>query len=178
MVDKIKIIQGDITTTRVDAVINPANETLLGGGGCDGAIHNSAGSDLLKECRTLNGCKKGEAKITKGYNLPAKYIIHTVGPIYGQENGKENEILTNCYINCFEIARDNKIKTIAFPCISTGCYKFPKDEAARIAIKVVKRYSNSFEKIIFVCFSELDYRLYQKLINSNEASAYTPLNSL
>ncbi len=174
----ITAIKSDITQTNVEAIINPANETLLGGGGCDGAIHNAAGSNLLKECQTLSGCKKGEAKITKGYNLPAKYIIHTVGPIYGQENGKENEILTNCYINCFELAKDNKIKTIAFPCISTGCYKFPKDEAAKIAIKVAKQYIDSFEKIIFVCFSELDYKIYQKLIDSDDNSDDIPLNSL
>ncbi len=175
---KINIIYGDITRCVADAITNPANETLLGGGGCDGAIHDAAGSSLLKECQTLNGCQKGEAKITKGYNLPAKYIIHTVGPIYGQENGKESEILTDCYINCFEIAKDNKIKTIAFPCISTGCYKFPRDEAARVAIRVAKQYINTFEKIIFVCFSELDYKLYQKLIDSNETSVCIPLNSL
>lgn len=174
----ISVIQSDITKIDANAIVNPANETLLGGGGCDGAIHNIAGSDLLKECRALNGCKKGEAKITKGYNLPAKYIIHTVGPIYGQENGKESEILTSCYINCFEIAKDNKIKTIAFPCISTGCYKFPKDEAARIAIKVAKQFVDNFERIIFVCFSELDYKLYQKLIDSNDASVCIHLNSL
>lgn len=171
-------VQFDITKINVDAIINPANETLLGGGGCDGAIHNASGSDLLKECRTLNGCKKGEAKITKGYNLPAKYIIHTVGPIYGQENGEEKEMLANCYINCFELAKKNKIKTIAFPCISTGCYKFPKDEAAKIAIKVAKQYPDNFEKIIFVCFSELDYKIYQKLINSHNNSYDIPLNSL
>jgi O-acetyl-ADP-ribose deacetylase (regulator of RNase III) len=174
----LTVIQSDITTINTDAIVNPANETLLGGGGCDGTIHNVAGSDLLKECRTLGGCKKGEAKITKGYNLPTKYIIHTVGPIYGQESGKENGILTNCYINCFELAKDNKIKTIAFPCISTGCYKFPKDEAAKIAIKVAKQYIDSFEKIFFVCFSELDYKIYQKLINSDNNSYDIPLNSL
>lgn len=174
----ITAIKSDITQTNVEAIVNPANETLLGGGGCDGAIHIAAGAKLLEECRTLNGCKKGEAKITKGYNLPAKYIIHTVGPIYGQENGKESEILTNCYINCFKIARDNKIKAIAFPCISTGCYKFPKDEAAKIAIKVAKRYSNNFKKIIFVCFSELDYRIYQKLLNNSDGQTDIPLNSL
>lgn len=172
------VIQSDITKIGADAIVNPANETLLGGGGCDGVIHNVAGPSLLKECQTLNGCKKGEAKITKGYNLPAKYIIHTVGPIYGQESGKESEILASCYINCFEIAKDNKIKTIAFPCISTGCYRFPKDEAARIAIKVAKRYSNNFEKIIFVCFSELDYKIYQKLINGDNNSDSVPLNFL
>ena len=175
---KIKIILDDISKTNIDAIVNPANKTLLGGGGCDGAIHVAAGSGLLKECRTLNGCKKGEAKITKGYNLPAKYIIHTVGPIYGQENGEEDEILTNCYINCLELAKDNKIKTIAFPCISTGCYKFPKDEAAKIAIKVAKRYADSFEKIIFACFSELDYKIYQKLINSGDNPTDIPLNLL
>ncbi|MFA5109296.1 MAG: O-acetyl-ADP-ribose deacetylase [Patescibacteria group bacterium] len=172
------VVQSDITKIAVDAIVNPANETLLGGGGCDGAIHNAAGSNLLKECRTLNGCKKGEAKITEGYNLPAKHIIHTVGPVYGQENGEEDEILTNCYHNCFKLAKENKIKTIALPCISTGCYKFPKDEAAKIAIKVAKQYADNFEKIIFVCFSELDYRIYQKLINNNDNQTDIPLNSL
>jgi len=161
---KIYIKLGDITKVDVDAIVNPANETLLGGGGCDGAIHIAAGAELLKECRNLNGCRKGEAKITKGYNLPAKYIIHTVGPIYDQEYGKEKEILTNCYNNCFELAKGNKVKTIAFPCISTGCYKFPKDEAAKIAIRIAKHYINSFKKIIFVCFSELDYKIYKDLL--------------
>lgn len=174
----ISVIQSDIAKINVDAIVNPANETLLGGGGCDGAIHNVAGPDLLKECRTLNGCKKGEAKITKGYNLPAEYIIHTVGPIYEHENGQEDKILTDCYINCFKLAKKNNIKTIALPCIGTGCYRFPKDEAAKIAIKVAKQYINSFEKIIFVCFSELDYKIYQKLTDSDNNSDDIPLNSL
>jgi len=174
----LSIIQSDITKINADAIVNPANETLLGGGGCDGAIHISAGSKLSEECKTLNGCRKGEAKITKGYNLPAKYIIHTVGPIYGQENGNEKQILTNCYVNCFKLAKKNKIETIAFPCIGTGCYKFPKDEAAKIAISVAKRYVDYFREIIFVCFSELDYKIYQKLINDGSTPAGITLNSL
>lgn len=178
MTKKIKIILGDITTTKVDAIVNPANVTLLGGGGCDGAIHRMAGLELLEECRALNGCGKGEAKITKGYNLPAKFIIHTVGPIYGQENGQEREILINCYINCFKLAKEKKIKTIAFPCISTGCYKFPKDEAAKIAIGVAKQQNDNFKEILFVCFSELDYKIYQKLLNGNNSSTDITLNLL
>lgn len=174
----LSVIQSDITKINADAIINPANETLLGGGGCDGAIHNAAGPDLLKECQALNGCKKGEAKITKGYNLTAKYIIHTVGPIYEHENSEDDKILTNCYINCFKLAKENKIKTIAFPCIGTGCYRFPKDEAAKIAIKVARQYVGGFEKIIFVCFSELDYKIYQKLIDSGNDSDDITVNSL
>lgn len=156
------MVQSDITLVDVDVIVNPANETLLGGGGCDGVIHYEAGPELLEECKKLGGCKKGEAKITKGYNLPAKYIIHTVGPVYGRENGKEKEILTNCYINSFELAKKYNLKTIAFPCIGTGYFGYPKDEAAKIATSVAKQYANDFEKIIFVCFTELDYKIYRK----------------
>ncbi|MDD3777864.1 MAG: macro domain-containing protein [Patescibacteria group bacterium] len=160
----IIIKNGDITKLKVDAIVNPANSSLLGGGGCDGAIHFAAGSELLQECKTLNGCDKGEAKITKGYDLPAKYIIHTVGPIFGHENGNEKGILTSCYVNCFKLARKYKIKTIALPNIGTGCFKFPKDEAAEIAINVARKYLDDFDKIIFVCFLEFDYNIYNSLI--------------
>jgi O-acetyl-ADP-ribose deacetylase (regulator of RNase III) len=162
-INKIKIIHSDIIQLSVDAIVNPANKTLLGGGGCDGVIHQAAGPELLKECRSLNGCEKGNAKITKGYNLPSKYIIHTVGPVFGHEDGKEKEILTNCYINSFNLAKQRKIKTIAFPNISTGCFRYPKDEAAEIAIEVAKQYLDDFDEIIFVCYLELDYYVYKKL---------------
>jgi O-acetyl-ADP-ribose deacetylase (regulator of RNase III) len=163
--NKIKIIQSDITKLKVDAIVNPANSSLLGGGGCDGAIHQAAGPELLEECKTLNGCSKGEAKITKGYNLPAKYIIHTVGPVYGHENGKEKEILTNCYINSLELAKEYKIKIIAFPNIGTGVFRYPKDEAAEIAINTTKQYLNDFKEIVFVCYLELDYNIYCQFLN-------------
>lgn len=157
----IKAIQADITKMQIDAIVNPANNTLLGGGGCDGVIHFVAGRKLLEECKKLNGCENGEAKITKGYNLPAKYVIHTVAPIYGQENGKEKEILSNCYINSFKLAKKRKIKTIAFPCIGTGVFRFPKDKATKIAISIAKKYEKDFKEIIFVCFLELDYKIYK-----------------
>jgi O-acetyl-ADP-ribose deacetylase len=160
---KISIKLGDITTEAVDAIVNPADNALLGGGGCDGAIHFSAGPELLEECKTLGGCKTGEAKITKGYNLPAKFIIHTVGPVFGLENGKEEELLTNCYLNCFELAKKKGIKSIAFPCISTGVFKYPADEAAKIATAVAKKYTDNFEKIIFICFTERDFNIYNNL---------------
>ena len=162
---EILIKLGDITKESVDAIVNPVNKTLLGGGGCDGAIHFVAGPELLEECKALGGCKTGEAKITKGYNLPAKFIIHTVGPVFGQENGREKELLTACYVNCFELAKKNGIKSIAFPCISTGVFKFPKDEAAKIATNVAKKYLNDFEKIIFVCFGELEFSIYINIFN-------------
>lgn len=162
--DKIIVIQSDITTLEVDAIVNPANSTLLGGGGCDGMIHFAAGPELLEECKTLGGCQKGKAKITKGYNLPAKYIIHTVGPVFGHEDGKEEEILTNCYVNSFELAIQHNLKSIAFPNIGTGCFRFPKDQAAEIAIGVAKKYTSYFEKIIFVCFTELDFNIYKIIV--------------
>jgi len=160
----IIIKNGDITKLKVDVIINPACSSLLGGGGCDGAIHFAAGPQLLEECKILGGCKTGEVKITKGYNLPAKHIIHTVGPIFGHENGNEKEILTRCYVNSFKLAKEYKLKTIAFPNIGTGCFKFPKDQAAEIAINVARQYLNDFDVIIFVCFLELDYNIYNNLI--------------
>ena len=165
---KVNVELGDITKMKVDAVVNAANTTLLGGGGVDGAIHRAAGPGLLEECKTLNGCSTGEAKITKGYNLPAKFVIHTVGPVwYG---GKNNEpfLLENCYKNSLKIAVENNIKSIAFPSISTGVYRFPFEKACRIATKTVKEFlenNSSIENVIFVCFSQNDYTIYKKIVD-------------
>ncbi len=161
---RLQLIQADITKLKVDAIVNAANNSLLGGGGVDGAIHRAAGSKLLDECKTLNGCPTGEAKITKGYNLNAKFVIHTVGPIWKNGNFNEASLLANCYKNSLEIALKNHIKTIAFPNISTGVYKFPKKSAAQIAINEVKIFIKKYpeiEKIIFVCFDNENFEIYK-----------------
>jgi O-acetyl-ADP-ribose deacetylase (regulator of RNase III) len=161
---RIEIVQGDITTLEVDAIVNAANETLLGGGGVDGAIHRAAGPELFEECRTLNGCATGEAKITKGYMLPAKWVIHTVGPVWNGGKRNEDTLLANCYRNSLVLAAQHSIRTIAFPCISTGVYRFPSDRAARIALIEMKKFldrDQTIEKILAVCFGQTDHQIYQ-----------------
>ncbi len=162
----IRVIQADITTLNVDAIVNAANRTLLGGGGVDGAIHRAAGPDLLKECKTLNGCGTGEAKITKGYDLPASHVIHTVGPVwYGGDKG-EAELLRNAYRNSLKLAAENNIYSIAFPAISTGIYGYPKDLAANIAVQTVREFlKNNDMEVIFVTFGNEDEKLYRYILN-------------
>ncbi len=160
---KIHLYKGDITLISVDAIVNAANKSLLGGGGVDGAIHKAAGKELYEECKTLKGCETGEAKITKAYNLPAKFIIHTVGPIWGNGSKNEKKLLENCYINCLNLAIKNNLKTIAFPNISTGLYRFPKQLAADIAIYTVNSFlaeHNTIESVMFVCFEDENYNIY------------------
>lgn len=166
----LKVIQGDITKLEVDAIVNAANHTLLGGGGVDGAIHRAAGPKLLEECRTLGGCRTGEAKITSAYNLPCKYVIHTVGPVWYGGNNHEEENLYNCYVNSVKLADLHNCQSVAFPCISTGVYRFPKKQAAQIALTAVKGVFLSLKnvkEIIFVCFGEEDKEIYARLIADN-----------
>jgi O-acetyl-ADP-ribose deacetylase (regulator of RNase III) len=155
MKDQVQVVEGDITRQHVDAIVNAANTSLLGGGGVDGAIHRAAGPSLLVECRTLKGCPTGEAKITNGYNLPAKWVIHTVGPVWRDGRHGEDELLACCYRSCFALAVRQGIRTIAFPSISTGAYGFPMDRAARIAITEAKQFLDgnaSIERVWLVCF--------------------------
>ena len=165
MASHITLVQGDITTQQVDAIVNAANERLLGGGGVDGAIHRAAGPQLLGECRTIGGCPTGEARITKGYRLPARFVIHTVGPIWQGGERNEPELLASCYRSSLRLAVDNGAKTVAFPSISTGVYGFPIELAAPIAIGTVQDFladETSIEEVRFVCFSGEDYAVYQQ----------------
>jgi O-acetyl-ADP-ribose deacetylase (regulator of RNase III) len=163
MMDRISVFKGDITTLAVDAIVNAANSSLLGGGGVDGAIHRAAGSELFHECRLLGGCKTGQAKLTKGYRLPARYVIHTVGPVWNGGDCGERELLAGCYASCFEIAREHNLCSIAFPAISCGIYRFPVDLAAEIALRETigaLSKSSSIEKVIFACFDQPVYSAY------------------
>ena len=161
--------QADITKLDVDAIVNAANSSLLGGGGVDGAIHRTAGPELLAECRMLNGCRTGEAKMTKGHRLKARHIIHTVGPIWNGGKSGEADKLRACYTNSLRLASENGLQSIAFPCISTGVYRFPADEAARIAVESVRAFLEtpcSIEEVLFCCFSEADRARYERLLEA------------
>jgi O-acetyl-ADP-ribose deacetylase len=165
----IEIIKGDITKLEVDAIVNAANTSLLGGGGVDGAIHRAAGKELLEECRKLNGCKTGQAKITKGYKLPAKFVIHTVGPVWNGGKKHEAEKLESCYFNSLTLAKENNLRSIAFPAISTGVYSYPYKAATSIALKTTIRFlkENSIpEKVIFVCFNDELLQIYKEEFDS------------
>lgn len=165
---KISVIHGDITELNVDIIVNAAKSSLRGGSGVDGAIHAKAGKQLLEECINIGGCMTGNAVITKGYNLPAKHVIHTVGPVWQDGKNQEKEMLTSCYNESLKLAETVNAKTIAFPCISTGVYGFPAKEAAKIAISVVKQFeSSSVEQVIFCCYLERDYKLYKILLSNN-----------
>jgi O-acetyl-ADP-ribose deacetylase (regulator of RNase III) len=167
LADRIRVIQGDITRQSVDAIVNAANTSLLGGGGVDGAIHRAAGPELLAECRTLGGCPTGEARLTKGYNLPAQYVIHTVGPIWRGGSRGEPKLLAACYRNSLSLALERGIKTVAFPNISTGVYGFPKDQAAEIAIREVVRFLKNhreIERVLFVAFDPENFQIYRERV--------------
>lgn len=162
---RLSVVKGDIVKAKTDAIVNAANTSLLGGGGVDGAIHRAAGPELLAECETLHGCRTGEAKITKGYKLKAKYVIHTPGPIWRGGKWGEEDLLANCYRNCLALAKEHRIQSIAFPSISTGVYRFPVDLAAKIAVGEILRFletDDSVKQVILVCFDEATKAAYQK----------------
>ena len=166
--NKLQILRGDITKLKADAIVNAANTTLVGGGGVDGAIHRAAGPELVAECRALGGCRPGEAKITRGYRLPARFVIHTVGPVWRGGKHREPETLANCYRNSLQIALENRIKTIAFPAISCGAYGYPVEEAAQIALETSRAFlatsPDQIEKVIFVLWDEDAYEVYRGIM--------------
>jgi O-acetyl-ADP-ribose deacetylase (regulator of RNase III) len=164
--EAIVIVQGDITKQNVDAIVNAANTSLLGGGGVDGAIHRAAGPELLEECRTLHGCPTGEARLTRGYRLPARWVIHTVGPVWRGGHDLEDELLANCYRRSLEVAAQNGVRRVAFPAISTGVYGFPLERATRIAVREVLAFLKdhpSLEKVLFVCFDGRTRECYERV---------------
>jgi O-acetyl-ADP-ribose deacetylase (regulator of RNase III) len=167
MIDRLTLVRGDITRQDVDAIVNAANNSLLGGGGVDGAIHRAAGPELLEECRKLNGCRTGEAKITRGYRLPARWVIHTVGPVWHGGNSSEDELLASCYRSCFALVEQHHLKTVAFPSISTGAYGFPVERASKIAVREIKNFldrNDSVERVSVVCFDQGTYDAYENAI--------------
>jgi O-acetyl-ADP-ribose deacetylase (regulator of RNase III) len=165
-VSMITVLQADITTLEVDAIVNAANQTLLGGGGVDGAIHRAAGPELLEYCRGLGGCPTGQARITPGFRLPVRFVIHTVGPVWHGGTAGEAELLASCYRSSLELALQNGVRTIAFPSISTGVYGYPKERAAGVAVGVMRQFEARFEQIICCCFSAADKAIYERLLGS------------
>lgn len=168
LMTQIEVLKGDITKLEVDAIVNAANTSLLGGGGVDGAIHRAAGGNLLEECKTLNGCETGQSKIIKGYNLLAKYVIHTVGPVWHGGKYNEREKLKSCYVTTLTLAKENGIKTIAFPAISCGVYHFPLEEACKIATDTVKNFidkNDCLEKVIFIDINDAILEIYKRILN-------------
>ena len=164
----LEAVHGDITRQTVDAIVNAANTTLLGGGGVDGAIHRAAGAELLEACRRIGGCPTGEARITAGYRLPAKHVIHTVGPVWSGGRGREPELLRGCYVSSLRLADEHGLRSVAFPSISTGAYGYPVEQAARIAVSTVReelRGPTSLELVRFVCFSAADLEVYRRLLD-------------
>lgn len=163
---QFEVFRGDITTLRVDAIVNAANSSLLGGGGVDGAIHRAAGKELLRACEKLRGCPTGSAKATPGFNLPAKWVFHAVGPVWSRGSHDEANLLASCYRRCLELAHEHEVKSIAFPAISTGIYHFPRQQAAEIAVGTVREHllASGVERVIFCCFDEPTAQIYEKII--------------